>query len=150
MLILRLSECYWLAISQPEIIIESESVNIGHLVQIFIIGPNSLSQLLSKISNRSLNFLRIFFCATTPKCICIVYLHVWHPANKFLRSLYHYHSKTIAYFGQLPSKLYLCIVFVFNFVSVYLHVWHSETLSLGSFSWGLSKNIAHAWSIMNC
>ena len=43
------------------------------------------------------------------KCICIVYLHVWHPANKFLRSLYHYHSKTIAYFGQLPSKLYFCI-----------------------------------------
>ena len=51
MLILWLSECYWLAISQPEIIIESESVNIGHLVQIYIIGPNSLSQMLSKISN---------------------------------------------------------------------------------------------------
>ena len=39
----------------------------------------------------------------------------------------------------------LCI---FVFVFVHLHVWHLGTLSLGSLYPGLSKNIAHLWSIV--
>ena len=79
-------------------------------------------------------------CVFVYSCICVfVYLHVRHPGILFLRSLYHYVFKNIAYVRSIWNFDQRCIcllVYLCICIFVYLYVCICTSDNHGHHFWG--------------